>query len=168
MVGYVTIYTQMTRYLVSMSMRMDVVQFTTSHQLLNALLEHCLQCCSIYSAVIKKLLVFHISIIMQSFLLAFILVFGYVGTTLQAKPTDIHRRRRRTDNGGKHYYDRGLQAGVAGTNKTLAPTGGITRESPAPITPFPTPGGRTPFPTDGPPSTVSFNHVSSNASILSI
>ena len=28
----------------------------------------------------------------------------------------------------------------AGTNKTLAPTGGVTRESPAPITPFPTEG----------------------------
>ena len=95
---------------------------------------------------------------MQTFLLAFLLAFGYVGTTLQAKPTDIHRRRQITENGGKHYYDRGLQqAGVAGTNKTLAPTPGVRRESPAPITPFPT---------EGPPPNVSCNHVSSNASIL--
>lgn len=87
---------------------------------------------------------------MQTFLLAFLLAFGYVGTTLQAKPTDIHRRRQITENGGKHYYDRGLQqAGVAGTNKTLAPTpDSVRRASPAPITPFPT---------EGPPPNVSCN-----------
>ena len=43
----------------------------------------------------------------------------------------------------------------AGTNKTLAPTGGVIRESPAPSTPFPTvtresPAPSTPFPTEGP------------------